>query len=109
MRRLPHDSAQVHGAGKFGMERIGDVVLLEFSGAPARDVQKLIVEREIDVGDQRRHRFESFEQRRKFFGIGRLGGNLDHFLYRPGCPFSRCHSQTEADRSFSETTTPTNP
>ena len=88
VRRLPHDSAQVDGAGKFGMERIGDVVLLEFPGAPRRDVQKFVVEGQIDVGDQRRHGLESLEQWRKFVGIGGLGGNLDYFFYGPGVFFA---------------------
>src|SRR4029453_16114218 len=30
-------------------------------------------------------------------------------FFKPHAPLSRCHSQTDADRSFSDTTTPTKP
>ena len=46
-----------------GLKRIGHVVLPQFAGTPAGDVQKAIVEREVDVGDQRRHCLEPLEQR----------------------------------------------
>ena len=80
--------------------------------APAGDVQEPVVEREIDVGDQRRHGLEALQQRRQLFGIGGLGGDLDHLSNLPrtvSVAPSRCHSQIDDERSLSEVTTPTNP
>ena len=51
MRCLPHNSTDLHRAGLFGIERIGNIILQHLSGPPAGDVEKAIVEREIDVGD----------------------------------------------------------
>jgi putative hydrolase of the HAD superfamily len=45
--------------------------LFELAGAPAGDVEILVVEREIDVGDERRHGLEAFEERRQLRWIGR--------------------------------------
>src|SRR6202041_1279179 len=61
MRGAAHDAAQMHGAGFLGMEGIGNVILQEFAGAPARNVEEAIVERKIDIGDKRGHSFESLE------------------------------------------------
>ena len=49
----------------FGFLRIGDVVLTHLAGAPAGDVEKLVVHRQVDVGDQRRHRAKALQQRRQ--------------------------------------------
>src|ERR1700716_596128 len=83
MCRPPDDAAQVYGTGKFWMTRIGHIILLEFARAPARNVQEAVVERKIDVRDQRRNGFEPFEQRRKFVRIGGLCWNFDNLLDRP--------------------------
>ena len=61
MRGPPDDAADVNRAGQLRMERIGDVVLPHLPGAPAGDVEEPVVERELDVGDERRHRLEVLE------------------------------------------------
>ena len=79
------DAAEPDGADLLRIERIADVVLDELARAPARDVQKTIVDRQIDVGDERRHRLEPLQNRRQLLRIGGLGGNLDHLL---DCPLA---------------------
>src|SRR5262245_33036067 len=65
------------------MERVGNVVLQHFPCAPAGDVKKPIVHGEIDIGDKRRHRLETLEQRRELLGIGWLSRDLDDLLNLP--------------------------
>ena len=62
MRRLAGDAAEMHGAGELRVERVRYVVLPELAGSPARYVQELIVERQVDVGDDRRNRAEALQQ-----------------------------------------------
>src|SRR5438093_1549802 len=83
MTGAPYDPSKPDRTGQARIEWIAHVVLLEFAGAPARDIQKPIVEREIDVGDERRHRLEAFQERRQVVGLGWLGGNLDHLSHFP--------------------------
>src|SRR5580704_3258253 len=45
MRGSAHDSAQVDGASFPGVKGIGDVILQEFPGAPAGNVEEAVVER----------------------------------------------------------------
>src|SRR5208282_1918913 len=71
MCSAPHDTTQMHGTCPLGMKRVGHVVLQKLAGSPARNIKEAIVERQIDVGDEWRHGFESLEQRRQLFGIGR--------------------------------------
>src|ERR1700734_2250368 len=68
---------------KLWMKWVGHVVLLKLARSPARDVQESIVERQVDVCHQWRHRAETFKQRRKFLCICRLRRNLDHFSNLP--------------------------
>src|SRR5580700_9057599 len=77
--RAPDDSPEMERTREFWMERIRYVVLPEFARSPARYVEETIVQGKIDVRDQRRHGFESFEQGWKILGVCRLGGNFDHF------------------------------
>src|SRR5271154_3681915 len=42
MRGATHDAAQMHGAGFLGMKRVGNVILQEFAGAPARNVKETV-------------------------------------------------------------------
>ena len=77
MRRAPHDAADVDRADELRMERIAHVVLAHLAGAPARRVEVAVVEREIDVAQQRRHGREALEQ------IGQLRRD------RPAPPESR--------------------
>src|SRR5208283_2640075 len=65
------------------MKRIGNIVLQELAGSPARDVKEAVVEREVDVGDERGHGLEPLEQGRQLFRIGRLGWYFDHFVHTP--------------------------
>src|SRR6266851_9911239 len=83
MWRAADDAADVQRAGQLRLEWIRNIVLPELAGAPTRDIKEPVVEREIDVGDQRRDRLEAFEQRRQDFRIGRFGGNLDDLLDPP--------------------------
>ena len=48
--------ADLGRGGEPGFERVGDVVLPELSRPPARHVELLVVQRQVDVSDQRRHR-----------------------------------------------------
>ena len=81
MRR--DDPAQVHRADFARLGRIGDVVLLELTGAPAGDVEEAVVDRQVDVGDQRRDGSERLEGGWQEVGVGRLGGDRDHLVRPP--------------------------
>src|SRR5262245_49412423 len=50
MRHASGNATEPDRAHSLRTERVGDVVLDELPGAPARHVQKTIVNREIDVG-----------------------------------------------------------
>ena len=65
------------------MERVRDVVLDEVSGAPARHVQHPVVDRQVDVGDERRNGPEPLQERRQHLGFGWLGWDGDHLLDPP--------------------------
>src|SRR5580704_11911648 len=73
MARATHDTSQMHGTCLLGMKRVRHVVLQKFSRSPTGNVKEAVVERQIDVG----------EQRRQCFWIGCLGRNVDHFRYAP--------------------------
>src|SRR5487761_1176537 len=62
------------------LEGIGDVELKEFAGAPRGDIELLVIERKVDVGDEGRHRLEAFEEGRQLVLGSRLCRNLDHLL-----------------------------
>ena len=66
-----------------GVEGIGDVVLAKLARAPAGDVEIAVVQRQVDVRHQRRHRLEPLEQGRQIGRIGRLRGDRDHLLRLP--------------------------
>ena len=83
VRRAAHDASQMHRTGEPGVERIGNIVASHLSRAPAGDVEKAVVEREIDVADQRRYRFEALQQRRQLLGFCWLRRDLDYFLDVP--------------------------
>ena len=53
-----NDSTEVYRSRFSRMERIGDIELQKLAGAKAGDVQEAVVQREVDVRDQRRNRFE---------------------------------------------------
>ena len=53
MQRLADYASQMHGARVPRVERVGDVVLAHLPGAPARDVEELVVpERTNPNGEQ---------------------------------------------------------
>src|SRR3954468_4387631 len=62
--------------------RVGDVVLPQLTGAPARDVEEAVVDRQVYVGDQRRDGSERLEGWWQEVGVGRVGGGRDG-LFRP--------------------------
>src|SRR5688500_3491983 len=64
VRPAANDSTDLHRASEPRVERIADVVLPELSGSPARDVEKPVVERQVDVAHQWRYRLEPLKQRR---------------------------------------------
>ena len=64
----------MHRAGKPRLTRIGDIVLAHLAGAAAGGIEKAVVHREIDIGDERRHGTEALQERRQpilFRGFGR--------------------------------------
>ena len=63
---------------------IRHVVLAHLAGAPAGGVEELVVERQVDIRQEWRHRLEALQQRRELVGFGRLGRDVDHLLRRPG-------------------------
>src|SRR5580704_5733378 len=85
LRMLPvrYDSAQTYAASLPRLERVAHVVLLQVTGAETRDVQKFVVEAQVDVGNQRRHRLERLERGRQQAFIGGLGGDFDHLANFP--------------------------
>ncbi len=83
MRRPGNDAADTHFARQFGIERIGDVVLLEIAGAPAGDVEELVIHGEVDIGDQRRTGLEALEHGWQVILARGLGRDLDHLLDGP--------------------------
>src|SRR6516165_8058794 len=56
---------------------------MEIAGAPAGDIEIFVVDREIDIGNERRAGLETFERWRQQVGIGRLGRDLNDL---PGFP-----------------------
>src|ERR1700733_5136348 len=70
--RASGDAADTDGAGELGLSRLGDVVLTHLACSPARDVEELVVQREVDVADQRRRRAKALQQRRQLLFGRRL-------------------------------------
>src|SRR4029077_14521497 len=63
VRDAPGDAAEPDRADLARAGRVAHVVLLELANAPAGDVEELVVDREVDVGDQRRYGAERLEGR----------------------------------------------
>jgi hypothetical protein len=80
------------------LEWVADVVLFEFTCAPTGDVQPVIIDGQIDIGDERGHGTKGLKQRRQGVGVGRLGGDSDHLVDGPQVTVL-CQSHTDADRS----------
>ena len=83
MRLAPDDPAESNGCRLARVERVADVVLFEFTCAPAGYVQPAIVDRQVDVGDERWNRAEGLQRRRQVVGLGGLGRDGDHLVDRP--------------------------
>src|ERR1700680_2637600 len=58
VRRALDDAAEAHGAGELRIVRVRYVILTHLARAPAGNIEEAVIEREVDVGDQRRHRLE---------------------------------------------------
>ena len=86
MRGAPDDPAQVDRPDLARGGRVGHVVLLELTGAPAGHVQHLVVDGQVDVADQRRDRREGFEGGRQVIRVRRLGRDGDDLVRRPVPP-----------------------
>ncbi len=70
---LASDPADVDRSDECGVHRITDVVLTHLPRAPAGNVEEPVVQGQVNVGDQRRHRSEALEQWRQIIGICGLG------------------------------------
>ena len=92
----------------FGLERVGHVVLVEVAGAPARHVEGLVVDREIDVGDQRRHALKPLSIGGSWSGSAGSAGMSITFLTAHRSP-SRYQVQIDDERSSSDSTQLTKP
>jgi hypothetical protein len=71
--RAACDAADADRSGELRILRIADIVLTHLAGAPAGDVEKLVIHGEVDVGDQRRHCAKPLQQRRQLLlrrGLG---------------------------------------
>src|SRR5204862_1442494 len=83
MWRLSNNPADVNRGRFLWMERVGYIVLDKFSCTPAGGIEKSIVQRENNIGDERRHGLEALKQWRELFGISRLSWDFNDFLYLP--------------------------
>src|SRR5262245_16654914 len=83
VRRSRDDTADAYLARELGFHRIGYIVLLQVAGAPAGDIEELVVHGQIDVGDERGNRLEALQHRGQLVWIRWLGRDLDHLLDRP--------------------------
>src|SRR3984885_12415029 len=71
MGRVARDAPDPNGAGEVWFPRFGDVALTHLARSPTGDVEELVVEREVDVANQRRHGAEALQQGRQLlFGRG---------------------------------------
>ena len=68
---------------EFGIERIAYVILSHFAGSPAGRVEVTVVERKVDVAEQRRDRAEALEHIGKQIRLGRLGWDFDNLRNLP--------------------------
>jgi hypothetical protein len=55
VRLAAHNSAEAHRPGLPRVKRVAYVELLEFACGPTRDVQPAVVNRQVDVGDERQN------------------------------------------------------
>src|SRR5580698_8963982 len=51
VRRAPRNASDTDGPGELGLPRFGDVVLTHLTRSPAGDIEKFVIEREVDVAD----------------------------------------------------------
>ena len=108
MRRPPDDAADMDRADQFRLQRIRNIVLPHLPRAPAGDIEETVVDREsisVTSGGTALKAFRAGGSRSGSAGSAGISMTFctSHF------PLGRCQSQTEAERSFSEITTPTNP
>lgn len=96
MRRAARDAADADRPREHRVVRVRHVVLAHLAGAPAGHIEEAIVERQVDVGHERRYRAESLEQRRQFIGRGRLRGDRRGFLHMELAAFA----PPRPDRAF---------
>ena len=77
------DAAEPHGSHLLRVCRVRHVELLQLAGTPAGHVEEPVVDREVDVGDERRHRSEGLQRGRQPVGVGGLGRDGDDLLDLP--------------------------
>src|SRR5439155_20243057 len=80
-----------HRTGELRSKRVGNVVLPQVTGPPASHIEEAIIHRQVDIGNQRRYRFEPLEHLRQLLGIGRLGWDLDDLSDRPAIAVAMPH------------------
>src|SRR5680860_1142444 len=81
--RATDDPAEVHRADFARLGRIGDVVLLQLTGAPARDVEEAVINRQVDVADEWRNGPKRLECGWQEVSVGRFGGDRDDLVRPP--------------------------
>src|SRR6266566_7702369 len=77
MWRTADDPSDPHRTGLFRIERVGHIILEHFACAPACDIEKPVIERQVDICNQRRNSFEILEQWRQFRRLGGFRWDLD--------------------------------
>jgi hypothetical protein len=87
---------------------IGHVELLEVAGTPAGHVEHSVVDRQVDVRDQRWHGPErAHAGGRSSAAAGSAAMVITLSAAHSAVCASRCQRHTDADRSVVDTTTPT--
>jgi hypothetical protein len=82
---------------------------MHLAQAPAGDIEILVIQAEVDVGDQRRHGFEALQKRRQVLRLFGRGSMVMVFL-ASNVPSSFCHQVKIAPcRLVVSTTTPQKP
>lgn len=83
MRHRVGQTTNTYGPRELWVEGVRHIVLAQFACAPARHVEKTIVQRQVDVRDQRRHHAQLLEHRRQDGRVVWLVRNLDHLADGP--------------------------
>lgn len=83
MASASNNSTNLEDTGKLWLARIRHIVLSGFTGTPAGNVKKAVINAQIDIGHQRWNGFKGLEYLGELFFVGRLCGNFDNLLDLP--------------------------